>query len=104
MAQGKTLIIALVALVIGFGGGFVLRPVIAPSVQSAAVAPAPGLPAPAAAEARGTQYFEANVDEARRIVAGCREGSVRGDECTNAETAVITVESRDRFRRFRGER
>ena len=30
MTQGKTLIIVLVTLVIGFGAGFVLRPVIAP--------------------------------------------------------------------------
>lgn len=98
MFQGRTLIIAVVALIIGFGGGFVLRPVIAPSVAVAPIAP------PAASAARGTQYFEAHVDEGRQIVAACREGTVRGDECSNAETAVVTIESKERFRRFRGER
>lgn len=38
MMQGKTLIIMLVVLVVGFAVGFVLRPVIAPTQQTAAVA------------------------------------------------------------------
>jgi len=101
MAQGKTFIIVLVTLVIGFGGGFVLRPIILPpSATTVAVSPAPAAPQPAAA--RGTQYFAANLDEARQIVAGCREGAVRGDECGNAEQAVIAADSRDRFKRFTG--
>lgn len=101
MLQGRTFIIVVVALVIGFGSGFVLRPVIAPTVESRADAP---VAPPVIAAARGTQYFEAHVDEARRIVAACREGAVRGDECGNAETAVVTVESKERFRRFRVEK
>ena len=101
MSQGRTIIIVLVTLVIGFAGGFVLRPVIAPLSQTAvAVSPAPAAPQPTAA--RGTQYFAANIDEARQIVTGCRDGSVRGDECANAEQAVIEVDSRDRFKRFTG--
>jgi hypothetical protein len=103
MLQGKTLIIVLVTLVVGFTGGFILRPVIMPPANTTiAVSPAPA-PA-AAAQARGTQYFVAHIDEARQVVAACRDGTVRGDECANAETAVITVESKERFRRFRGDR
>lgn len=54
-------------------------------------------------EPRSGQYFEAHIDEARQIVTDCRNGSVRGDECTNAEIAVQTVEGRERFKRFRGQ-
>ena len=84
MTQGKTLIIVLVTLVIGFGAGFTLRPIIAP------------------AEPRGTQYFAAHLDEARQVVAQCAEGTVRGAECAKAEQAVVEAEGRDRFKRFMG--
>jgi len=101
MIPGKTFIIVLVTLVIGFGAGFLLRPIIAPPGRAAiAVSPVSAVPAPAAA--RGTQYFAANLDEARRISAGCRDGSVRGDECANAEQAVTEAEGHDRFRKFMG--
>ena len=100
MTQGRTVIIVLFVLIIGFGAGFVLRPLILPPV-----APQVGSSAPAAQseEARGVQYFVANVEEARRVVEGCREGSVRGAECANAEEAIITVESEERRRRFLGD-
>ena len=55
------------------------------------------------AEARGVQYFEANVEEARQVVEGCRAGSVRGTECANAEEAIIKVEAEERRRRFLGQ-
>lgn len=101
MWQGKTIIIALVTLVIGFAGGFVLRPVIAPTQQTAPVAiPSPIAAAPS--EARGTQYFVAHIDEARQVVAGCRDGSVRGGECATAEEAIIKVDAEERRRRFLG--
>ena len=87
MTQGKTLIIVLVTLIVGFGAGFVLRP--------AAAAPTP-------AEPRGMQYFAAHLDEARQVVAQCAEGSVRGGECANAEQAVIEAEGRERFKKFMG--
>lgn len=96
MMQGKTLIIVLVTLIVGFGAGFVLRPVIAPPGQTAIAAPA----ATAMKAPRGAQYFAANLDEARQIVAGCKDGSVRGDECANAEQAVVEAEGQDRFERF----
>lgn len=99
--HGKTLIIVAVALVIGFGAGFILRPVIVPAEQTAIVAGSPAA-APAPAEPRGTQYFAAHLDEARQIVTQCAEGSVRGGECAHAEQAIIEAEGRDRFKRFMG--
>lgn len=101
MSQGKTIIIALVTLVIGFAGGFVLRPVIAPSQQTVPVAiPSPIAAAPS--EVRGTQYFVAHIDEARQVVAGCRDGSVRGGECATAEEAIIKVDAAERRRKLLG--
>lgn len=51
---------------------------------------------------RSTQYFEAHLDEARELVAGCSNGSVRGDECPNADLAVQEADAKERFRKFRG--
>lgn len=101
MWQGKTLIIVFVALVVGFVGGFVLRPVISPIQPTATIATAPpAVQAPQ--EARGTQYFVAHIDEARQVVAGCRDGSVRGGECATAEEAIIKVDAEERRKRFLG--
>lgn len=101
MWQSKTIIIVLVTLVIGFAGGFVLRPVIAPT-QSPDTVAAGSPAAPVSSEARGTQYFVAHIDEARQVVAGCRDGSVRGGECATAEEAIIKVDAEERRRRFLG--
>ncbi|HJT11397.1 MAG TPA: hypothetical protein VJ790_02195 [Dongiaceae bacterium] len=101
MTQGRTLIIVLITLIIGFGAGFVLRPVIVPVNQPAAVAGPPSA-AEAPIAPRGAQYFAAHLDEARQIVAGCREGTVPGDECVNAEQAVVEAEGRERFKKFMG--
>lgn len=98
---GKTLIIVLVTLTIGFGAGFVLRPVIAP-VASAVAAGSPPPAAAVPAEPRGKQYFAAHLDEARQVLVGCMEGSVRGDECFNAEMAVTEADGRARHRKFFG--
>lgn len=101
MSQSRSIIIALVTLVIGFAGGFVLRPVIAPTQQAEIAAAA--LPAASvSSEARGSQYFVAHIDEARRVVAGCRDGSVRGGECATAEEAIIKVDAAERRRKFLG--
>lgn len=99
MLQGKTIIVLLITLVIGFAGGFVLRPVITPIQQTAPV-PSPISAAPG--EARGTQYFTVHIDEARQVVDGCRDGSVRGAECANAEEAIIKVDAQERRKRFLG--
>lgn len=101
MLQGKTFIIVLVTLVVGFTGGFFLRQVVMPPANTT-VAVGPALPPAAAAQARGTQYFEANIDEARRVVAGCRDGSVRGGECATAEEAIIKIDAAERRKRFLG--
>jgi hypothetical protein len=101
MTNGKLFVAAIILLLVGFAGGFVLRPVIAPTPQ-APMAIANQASGPIPREARGTQYFMANIDEARRVVAGCRAGSVRGGECATAEEAIITIESAERRKRFRG--
>lgn len=101
MPQSKTIIIVLVTLLVGFAGGFVLRPAIAPTQQTAPVViPSPIAAAPS--EARGTQYFIAHIDEARQVVAGCRDGSLRGSECATAEEAIIKVDAQERRKRFLG--
>lgn len=101
MVLGKTVVIVILTLIIGFAGGFILRPVIAPSVDTAS-GPVSPLPVSVTAEARGTQYFIAHIDEARQVVAGCRDGSVRGGECATAEEAIIKVDAQERRRRFLG--
>lgn len=55
-------------------------------------------------EPRSTQYFEAHIDEARQIVEGCRDGSVRGAECDNPDIAVQMAEAKERRKRFFGDR
>lgn len=101
MPQSKTFIVVLVTLVIGFAGGFVLRPVILPSPQTDTVAATSPASAPPS-EARGTQYFLVHLDEARQVVAGCRDGSVRGGECATAEEAIIKADAAERRKRFLG--
>lgn len=99
--MSRSMLFAIImALVIGFLGGFVLRPIVLPP-QAATSAPASETNPK---EARGVEYFVAHVDEARAVVAGCRDGTVRGEECNNAETAVTTIESKERFRRFRDDK
>lgn len=101
MTQDKTLIIVLVTLVIGFGAGFMLRPVIAP-VEPATIVAGPATAVPAPADPRGKQYFAAHLDEARQVMAQCAEGSVRGNECFNADMAVTEADGRARHKQFFG--
>jgi hypothetical protein len=99
MLHSKTIVIMLVCLLVGFAGGFVVRPVIAPiQLMTPRASTAP--PASERSEARGVQFFAANLEKAHRVVAGCRDGSVRGAECSNAERAIIEADSRDRLKRF----
>jgi hypothetical protein len=99
----KKLSIVIAALIIVVVAGLLLRPVIWPSSKPVADA-APTAPAlaPANTEARGVQYFTAHIDEARRIAAGCQDGSVRGDECANAQQAVEAVDGKARLNKFLG--
>ncbi|MEE4452091.1 hypothetical protein [Novosphingobium resinovorum] len=101
MTQGKAIIMPLVSLIVGFGGGFILRPVIMPASQAVAVA-GPAVSSPTETAPRATQYFAAHLDEARQVVSGCQSGSVRGVECDNAGQAVTEAEGKERFRNFMG--
>lgn len=53
-------------------------------------------------EPRSRQYFAAHLEEARDVVARCQHGAVRGDECTNADTALTDDKARKAFSRFLG--
>lgn len=98
--HAKSLVIAIVALGVGFGSGFVLRPVLLPGADTP---PAPIAPFVArSSEPRGTQYFEANLDEAHQVIAQCRDGTVRGAECANADIAVAQAEGKANFDAFMG--
>lgn len=98
MMQSKVSIVVAIMLIISFAAGFILRPIILPPSPAVSVDPV----AAALTPPRATQYFAANLDEARRVVAGCRAGSMRGDECAKAEQAVTEAEGRDRFKKFIG--
>lgn len=54
-------------------------------------------------EPRAEQYFSAHLDEAKQVVAGCAAGTVRGDECRNAEIAVSRAKAKERTKRFLGD-
>lgn len=55
------------------------------------------------AEPRGEQYFSAHIDEAKQVVTDCANGTVRGDECFNAEVAVSKAKAKERSRKFFGD-
>lgn len=99
MSQGRPIMTVLVTLVIGFVGGFALRPVIAPTAQTT-IADVRLPASPVSSEPRGAQYFKSHIGEARQVVAGCRDGSIRGGECATADEAIIKVESAERRKRF----
>lgn len=101
MLESKTIVIVLIALMIGFAGGFVLRPVISP-IHQTDTSVAGSATGPVSSETRGTQYFVAHIDEARQVAMGCRNGAVRGGECATAEEAIIKVEAAERRRKFLG--
>jgi hypothetical protein len=47
-------------------------------------------------EPRSTSYFAEHPQETAKVIAGCRDGSHRGQECQNAELAAANAE-RDRM-------
>ena len=64
------------------------------------IAAATTLAACGRAEPRSGDYFHAHLDEARLVVARCRDGSARGEECANADYAVQLAKAealRDHF-------
>jgi hypothetical protein len=88
-------IVAAITLIIG------LRSVISPAQPTETITRASST-AVLPSGAHGPQYFSAHIDKVRRVVAGCRHGSVRGDECANAQEAVTEAGGRDRFKKFMG--
>ena len=55
------------------------------------------------AEPRGEQYFSAHIEKAKQVVADCAAGTVRGDECYNAEVAVSKAKAKERAKKFFGD-
>ena len=53
-----------------------------------------------ASEPRSEYYFEGHVDKARQLLEGCRDGSVRGDECDNAGIAIQKPDAKEWKKRF----
>lgn len=103
MAKTKLLVAAVVLLIVGFKLGILLRPAMLPSPPTE-ITVDPNSSGLVQHAARSVQFFEANVDEARRVLSACHDGTMRGEECANAETAITAVESKERFRRFREDR
>jgi hypothetical protein len=52
-------------------------------------------------EPRSASYFEAHAEEAAKVVADCRTGAHRGQECTNAQTAVAAAKRDERMEGYR---
>lgn len=48
-------------------------------------------------EPRSAAYFEAHPAEAAKVVADCRSGVHRGDECVNAGAAVAAAARAERM-------
>ncbi len=50
---------------------------------------------------RSADYFIAHQDEAARVVADCKTGAHRGEECVNATAGVAAAESAKRMEAYR---
>jgi uncharacterized lipoprotein YmbA len=51
--------------------------------------------------ARSASYFEAHRNEAEKVVADCRTGAHRGQECVNAQSAVAAAKRDARMDAYR---
>lgn len=51
-------------------------------------------------EPRSKQYFDGHLDEARELMAGCKDGATRGEECDNEDLAVQKADAKERLKRF----
>lgn len=79
--KGSVIAIAMVALVIGFGAGFALRPVLAPAVVSASAAAAAGVAQPTEEEAiaavrRHKLFTGTSLTSATLKLGDCSPGGV----------------------------
>lgn len=52
-------------------------------------------------EPRSASYFEAHQEEAAKVAADCKTGTHRGQECTNAQTAVAAAKRDERMDAYR---
>lgn len=52
-------------------------------------------------EPRSASYFEAHKEEAAKVVADCQTGAHRGQECTNAQTAIAAAKRDERMDAYR---
>ena len=52
-------------------------------------------------EPRSAAYFAAHADEADRVLAQCRTGQGRGQECVNALSGPAARENAARLERYR---
>ncbi len=50
---------------------------------------------------RSADYFIANPEEAVRVVADCKRGAHRGEECVNATAGVAAAESAKRMKLYK---
>jgi len=66
---------------------------IAPLVMAALAACAP--------QPRSASYFAGHLAEAKRVLAACREGRVRGAECQNAEAGPLAAADAARLKMYR---
>lgn len=52
-------------------------------------------------EPRSASYFEAHPEDAAKVVADCQTGAHRGQECSNAQTAVAAAKRDERMDAYR---
>lgn len=52
-------------------------------------------------EPRSASYFEAHPEEAAKVVSDCKTGTHRGQECSNAQTAVAAAKRDERMDAYR---
>lgn len=52
-------------------------------------------------EPRSTSYFETNDAERAEVLADCKAGTHRGEECNNAETARAQAQHKQSMEEFK---
>ena len=50
---------------------------------------------------RSSDYFVAHQEEAKSVVADCKAGSHKGEECVNATAGVAAAESAERMKLYK---
>lgn len=53
------------------------------------------------AEPRSASYFEEHPQETAQVVADCKDGSHRGEECNNADFAAAKARRKESMERYR---